>query len=79
MGCHLIAMPTVGRHRLTLLGPLDGDLGLSHQPPGVVPAHGKPVVLEWLRHAATPLAVPRLRRDRLHPSQEGRLFSPCIG
>jgi hypothetical protein len=41
---------------------------LVEQSPRFVPAHGKTVVLELRGHAATAIARPRLRRDRLHPS-----------
>ena len=73
-----LAMPTIGRPRMTRLATLDRELGLSHQPPRVGAAHRKPIGLAWLRQAAAPRGGPRLRRAGLPPRPEGGLCSPAI-
>ena len=63
------AVPTVGRHRLSLLAPLDDDRRLVHPPARCVAAPGTPLRLSWRRQATTAIAVSCLRRHRLDAGQ----------
>jgi hypothetical protein len=72
-------MLIVGRHRMTLLGTLDGDLDLWHQPARLVVAPGKNVVWHLLGHAATTIAVPPVMHPIYHAARKRGLENPLCG
>src|SRR4029453_2805204 len=63
-------MAAVGGQRPTVRGPAYRHPSLLHQPPRLAPPDCTALCLELLGHAATPIALPRLRCNRFHPCHQ---------